>query len=157
MKGQIKLMHSLDRVLVGVAALSVIAISVLDIPKAYGQACFGNCAQMERSKPVMDSGNAEAVMRRLGNQSNAYARAAAAESQRLRQSYNKYPPGATVIYEGGLGPNELSDSARIRADSRERRQDRRIERERQRDCTRLALVPPGSGGGATYARNQLGC
>ena len=153
MKGEIKLMLSLDRIFVGFAAMCVITLSMLGIPKAYGQACFGSCTQMNNSKPAVNTYDASKTMQRLRTKSNSEAHVAAANSQRLRQS-NQYPADAN---EGGLSSNEPSDSARVNAESQERMQQQRIERERQRDCTNLALRSPGNQSGATYARNRLGC
>jgi hypothetical protein len=153
MKGEIKLMHSFDRIFVGFAAMCVITLSVLGIPKAYGQACFGSCMQMNSSKPIVNTNDARKTMQRLGTKSNSEAHAAAANSQRLRRS-NQYPADAN---EDGLNSNKLSDSSRVNAESQERMHQQRMDREKQQDCTNLALRAPGTGGGSTYARNRLGC
>ena len=93
MKGEIKLMHSLDRIFVGFAAMCVITLSVLGIPKAYGQACFGSCTQMSNSKPALNTHDASKTMQRLRIKSNSEAHAEAANSQYRSQS-NQYPADA---------------------------------------------------------------
>ena len=133
--------HSLDRVRVGVAVLFLVTISMMGMPKAQAQRCFGSCGSMP--EPIIKQ-NPARVMQDLEYERRAYDAATA------EQAYRRDHPREARVYYGGLAPNELSNAAAVRGEYA-------LEQQKRRDCTILALAPKGSGAAATTARRGLGC